>query len=86
MNEKIKELAIQSGLLFKLGATVGIDEHGTHTINEINVYDRFDHEKFAELILKECLKMCLTQWGNADYNTGRMHCYGNIQEHFGVKE
>jgi len=42
-------------------------------------------EKFAELIVKECLKMCTTAVGNRDYNTGRMHCYDNIKEHFGVE-
>ena len=42
--------------------------------------------KFAELIVRECLKMCKTAVGNKDYNTGRMHCYDNIKEHFGVEE
>ena len=42
-------------------------------------------EKFAELIVKECLEMCKTSVGNADYNTGRLHCLENIKEHFGLK-
>lgn len=45
----------------------------------------YDMEKFTELIVKECLTMCVTTVGNADYNTGRMHCYNNIKEHFGVE-
>jgi hypothetical protein len=42
-------------------------------------------EKFADLIIRECLDVCLAQDGNADYNTGRLHCHGNIKEHFGSK-
>jgi len=45
----------------------------------------FSKEKFAELIVRECMSMCKTAVGNADYNTGRMHCYNNIKEHFGVE-
>jgi hypothetical protein len=44
------------------------------------------YEKFAELIVRECLDMCKTTVGNADYNTGRLHCLNNIKEHFGVEE
>jgi hypothetical protein len=43
-------------------------------------------EKFAELIVQECMRMCKTAVGNRDYNTGRMHCHDNIKEHFGVEE
>ena len=45
----------------------------------------FDYEKFAELIIRECMALCKTSVGNADYNTGRLHCLENIKEHFGVK-
>ncbi len=44
-----------------------------------------DKEEFAELIVRECIAMCKTSVGNADYNTGRLHCLENIKEHFGVK-
>jgi hypothetical protein len=44
-------------------------------------------QKFAELIVRECIMaMCKTAVGNADYNTGRLHCFNNIKEHFGVEE
>ena len=43
-------------------------------------------ERFAELIIQECMDMCKTAVGNADYNTGRLHCLENIKEHFGVEE
>jgi hypothetical protein len=42
--------------------------------------------KLAELIVRECMAMCKTAVGNADYNTGRLHCLNNIKEHFGVEE
>jgi hypothetical protein len=69
MNERIKELAIQSGL------PTALDYHQKR------------YEKFAELIVQECLKIveptedsgdewCVTLKGTAQ----------EIREHFGVKE
>lgn len=49
-------------------------------------YGEGNLEKFAELIVRECMSMCQTAVGNADYNTGRLHCLNNIKEHFGVEE
>ena len=43
-------------------------------------------EKFAELIVKECIEVCNSRVGNSDYNTGRMHCASDLKEHFGVEE
>ena len=48
--------------------------------------DWLNVQKFAELIVRECMSMCKTAVGNRDYNTGRMHCYDNIKQHFGVEE
>ena len=42
-------------------------------------------EKFAELIVQECIKICSARVGNSDYNTGRMHCASDIREHFTIK-
>ena len=70
MNERIRELA----------KDVGFDWH--------KYWDDVEHnrlEKFAELIVRECMSMCQTAVGNADYNTGRLHCLNNIKEHFGVE-
>ena len=41
-------------------------------------------EKFAELILWECIEVCNSRVGNSDYNTGRMHCVSDLKEHFGL--
>ena len=72
MNERIKELAEQAGYL--------PDMFG------IGHWDMPECKKFAELIIRDCLAMCLTSVGNKDYNTGRMHCHDNIKEHFGVED
>ena len=46
----------------------------------------FNYEKFAELIVRECIEVCKSRVGNSDYTTGRMHCVSDIKEHFGVEE
>lgn len=43
-------------------------------------------EKYSEMIVRECMQLCKTAVGNADYNTGRMHCHDNIKEHFNIKD
>jgi hypothetical protein len=70
MNEKLQELAHRAGYN---------DRGSNHT-----AYMQFDHEKFAQLILAECVIVCKNSVGNSDYNTGRMHCAADIQQHFGV--
>ena len=41
-------------------------------------------EKFAELVVCECINQCNARVGNSDYNTGRMHCASDIKDHFGI--
>ena len=65
MNERIKELAKQ--------ATTYIDP----SANDGVCWD-FDKEKFAELIVFECIKLAVFK---GDASTGKA-----IKEHFGVKE
>ena len=65
MNERIKELAEQ--------ATTYIDP----SANDGVCWD-FDKEKFAELIVFECIKLAVFK---GDTSTGKA-----IKEHFGVKE
>lgn len=76
MNEQIYKIARRADVLAR-----EIEPN----LKEIALYKRIRDEKFAELIVKECMSMCITAVGNADYNTGRMHCYNNIKEHFGVE-
>ena len=74
MNERIQQLEKQCWETRQLTD----DAHSWHT--------SFNTQKFAELIVKECMTLCKTSVGNADYNTGRLHCLNNIKEHFGVLE
>ena len=38
--------------------------------------------RFAELIVEECINVCKSRVGNSDYNTGRLHCVSDIRERF----
>ena len=79
MNEKIKEFAEQ--------AWPGLPSHW---------WDRRDGEvaeavnKFAELIVKECVIQCEREWirhGTDSIHNQAIHgCINSIKEHFGVKE
>ena len=87
MNERIKELILEADF-------PKFDQMYV-------VSDGEELEKFAELIIADCLKMCKKVWinvnldktilihttavGTPDYNRGRMDCHDNIKEHFGVE-
>ena len=80
MNDLIKKLAEQAGF---------IDRGTNHT-----AYMSFDHEKFAELIVRECAEQIIakgTDWVDfAPSQTGVRPEYWDmaqqIKEHFGVEE
>lgn len=74
MNERIKELAVQANIFAN-----------TSYIPDSN-WSAARDQKFAELIVRECVEVCNSRVGNSDYNTGRMHCKSDIKEHFGIKE
>ena len=71
MNDRIDQLARASG--FKHPDHVGLCEE----------YAYFDHVKFAELIVRECAKVCddLQNWPS----TEPRHCASDIRIHFGVE-
>ena len=83
MNERIKELLKQAGMQFRLGnIPTHISSDGTHTFNEYYVYDKFDPEKFAELIVADSSDVANKHMElneGTDYNVG-----GKIKQHFGV--
>ena len=73
MNERIKELIKQA---------TTIEEHKWGVS-----YDKFDKEKFAELIVRECISIARDRaafdWAPPnDVN----HIIDEIKEHFGVEE
>jgi hypothetical protein len=76
MNERIKELAIQSGL----NAPYGSDHEGLRD---------FDYRKFAELIVRECANHCdllLDHKMSSEWSRGTHDCSKAIKKHFGVEE
>jgi hypothetical protein len=66
MNERIKELAIQSGL------PTALDYHQKR------------YEKFAELIIQECINIINQPNGVGDDDVIRIS--NDVKEHFGVEE
>jgi|688.fasta_scaffold1853968_2 hypothetical protein len=74
MNERIYELAESCTVDFVDGRGVSLSE--------------IDVEKFAELIVKECVDICMkNQFDGADnYNNGSISSAEFIKQHFGVEE
>ena len=71
MNERIQELYNQA-----------LEQHYSNNM----AWEELNPQKFAELIVRECIQVCKSRVGNSDYNTGRMHCVSDLKEHFGVEE
>ena len=67
MNERIRELAEQAGF---------VDKGSNHT-----AYMSFDHEKFAELLLQDCMSICEEQ---GDKGLDGHYCVDKIRKEFGV--
>jgi hypothetical protein len=82
MNERIRELELQA-------ADGTVDPNGPFTAEEFNNFT----EKFAELIVKECLNIVSNQTTldtNEDFREGFSHglkyAWTDIKKHFGVEE
>ena len=73
MNERIKELAEQAG--YKHPDAVGMCED----------YAYFDHQKFAELIVRECAGI-YDKIDNGNQHLGTENYLEALQKHFGVEE
>jgi hypothetical protein len=86
MNERIKALALQAG-------AVNVWEWASDDVLDTK---NMDAEKFAELIVKECMKVCKKteqyEVGNQDpdevgcIRAGAVFCREDIKQHFGVEE
>jgi hypothetical protein len=74
MNERIKELIKQA---------TTIEEHKWGVS-----YDNFDKEKFAELIVRECVQVCADRGKHHDglYSAWADDCSKRIGKHFGVEK
>ena len=77
-SQQLKDLAEKAGF---------IDRGTNHT-----AYMNFDHEKFAELIVRECMRMCdcadvsLLEHNYPKEASGASSVKQFIAEHFGVEE
>ena len=83
MNEQIKKLANQAGFVLWKNESWNPGD----TVDWSCRYDD-ELEKFAELIVKECVVICRDIDGedNIDAKSGRQDCAVEIKEHFGVEE
>ena len=88
MNERIRELAGQAGLTFVNAITD--DNEDIECVADTNggLPCSTELEKFAELIVRECVAICQDIDGedNIDARSGRQDCAVEIKEHFGVEE
>lgn len=79
MNEKIKELAKQANINF---SRVGILDGDPNGVAKFVGYSKM--EKFAELIVKECIEVIEKQKAKMSY--GPTFVIEDIKQHFGVEE
>ena len=86
MNERIKELVKQAGGHF---STHILTSYPAQRRESIELWDK-NIEKFAELIVRECAKVCddldIDDWGDKSFDDGTYYCSRAIKKHFGVEE
>jgi hypothetical protein len=88
MNERIKQLALEAGLV--RNGDFGMKRWEGPRSDSINDQDL---EKFAELIVRECALVAKTlphtperHWVQDSVTYIPVHCEQNILKHFGVEE
>ena len=85
MNQRIKELAKQSGYyLYDLTET-----HGIKTVETDSKDEWITLQKFAELIVKECIRVVdslASPDDSDDYFWTVQNTSSKLKEHFGVEE
>jgi hypothetical protein len=91
MNERIKSLLVECGAELVKGTHNG----RTGTAVNLPVGRMFDFEKFAELIVRECITVienkmpdftCKEDYENLIRKAGRMDAIDEIEQHFGVEQ
>jgi hypothetical protein len=84
MNERIRKLAKQSGATLNEGFDGKKDFVYGITMSPEEL------EKFAELIVRECAKVCddldIDDWGDKSFDDGTYYCSRAIKQHFGDEE
>ena len=87
MNERFQELVEEANL--SADKTYQFDPKDGFQIQE---WDKFRLEKFAELIVKECIGCCEQVIGDPvpesvdTWLDGGLQCIAEIKQHFGVEE
>jgi hypothetical protein len=78
MNERIRELALQAG-------AVNVWEWASDDVLDTK---NMDAEKFAELIVRECIEHLESSVAvpNIEHSRTKTKCIRSIKEHFGVEE
>lgn len=71
MNERIRELAKESGYVYHVGGTIPYFEFSNNQL-----------EKFAELIVRECARVAFDDWCEG---TNESSSEMAIKKHFGVE-
>ena len=74
MNERIRELAEQATEIVEMVGPQGY----------ASSYAKFDREKFAELIVEECVAQCWTVSAIEHKGTVISECSKRMRKHFGV--
>ena len=77
MNEQLQKLYEQS---FVTDTYVNVGPDGA----KLGI--KFDPEKFAELLVRECLDQCYNRGMNDELYAGQLKAAAYIEEHFGVEE
>lgn len=75
MNGRIKELARQCGAYHK-------DDDGQEA--DVAILIGKEVEKFAELIVRECLNQCYNRGMNDELYAGQLKAAEYIEQHFGI--
>ena len=80
MNERIEKLAVEA----RQYAFGEVENSQDPTEWSTKYYNEMFEQKFAELIVRECAKICdeLQKWPS----TEPRHCASDIRIHFGVEE
>jgi hypothetical protein len=83
MNERIHELAVQAEKL----ADEATNAYNDDTGNWQKVWNKIYDEKFAELLIRECIQAIQNESMNSDdeWERGLVYAENGIKEHFGVK-
>ena len=83
MNEQIRELVKRAG------GHISMRNLASNPVQHIESVELWDDriEKFAELIVQECIAICQDIDGEEDAmaRCGRQDCVAEIKEHFGVE-